>query len=42
MRKNLHAQAFTLIDGIGVSETVVQTVGDDRIVVQIPGVSGAG
>jgi preprotein translocase subunit SecD len=28
----------TRIDGIGVSETVVQTVGDDRIVVQIPGV----
>lgn len=28
----------TRIDGIGVSETVVQTVGDDRIVVQIPGI----
>ncbi len=26
------------IDGIGVSEAVVQTVGDDRIVVQIPGI----
>jgi preprotein translocase subunit SecD len=28
----------TRIDGIGVSEAVVQTVGDDRIVVQIPGI----
>jgi preprotein translocase subunit SecD len=28
----------TRIDGMGVSETVVQTVGDDRIVVQIPGI----
>ena len=28
----------TRVDGMGVSETVVQTVGDDRIVVQIPGV----
>src|SRR5437870_9134248 len=28
----------TRIDGIGVSEAAVQTVGDDRIVVQIPGV----
>src|SRR4051812_28012675 len=28
----------TRIDGIGLSETVVQTVGDDRIVVEIPGV----
>jgi preprotein translocase subunit SecD len=28
----------TRIDGIGVSETVVQTVGEDRIVVQIPGI----
>src|SRR5258708_5999853 len=28
----------TRIDGIGVSEAVVQTVGSDRIVVQIPGI----
>ena len=28
----------TRIDGMGVSETVVQTVGDDQIVVQIPGI----
>jgi preprotein translocase subunit SecD len=28
----------TRVDGMGVSETVVQTVGDDQIVVQIPGV----
>src|SRR5579862_450238 len=28
----------TRIDGIGVSEAVVQTVGNDRIVVQIPGI----
>jgi preprotein translocase subunit SecD len=28
----------TRIDGMGVSETVVQTVGDDKIVVQIPGI----
>src|SRR4051812_25052204 len=28
----------TRIDGMGVAETVVQTVGDDQIVVQIPGV----
>jgi protein-export membrane protein SecD len=28
----------TRIDGIGVAETVVQTVGDDRIVVLIPGI----
>ena len=28
----------TRIDGLGVAETVVQTVGDDRIVVQIPGI----
>ena len=28
----------TRIDGIGVSEAVVQTVGTDRIVVQIPGI----
>jgi preprotein translocase subunit SecD len=27
----------TRVDGMGVSETVVQTVGDDQIVVQIPG-----
>jgi preprotein translocase subunit SecD len=28
----------TRIDGMGVSETVVQTIGDDQIVVQIPGI----
>jgi preprotein translocase subunit SecD len=28
----------TRVDGMGVSETVVQTVGDDQIVVQIPGI----
>jgi preprotein translocase subunit SecD len=28
----------TRIDGMGVSETVVQTVGEDQIVVQIPGI----
>ena len=41
-RKDAIARAVktvrTRIDGIGVSEAVVQTVGDDRIVVQIPGI----
>jgi preprotein translocase subunit SecD len=32
----------TRVDGMGVSETVVQTVGDDRIVVQIPGMEDPG
>jgi preprotein translocase subunit SecD len=41
-RKDAYARAVktvrTRIDGIGVSEAVVQTVGADRIVVQIPGI----
>jgi preprotein translocase subunit SecD len=41
-RKDAIARAVktvrTRIDGIGVSEAVVQTVGDNRIVVQIPGI----
>jgi preprotein translocase subunit SecD len=41
-RKDAIARAVktvrTRIDGIGVSEAVVQTVGDERIVVQIPGI----
>lgn len=32
----------TRVDGMGVSEAVVQTVGDDRIIVQIPGMEDPG